>query len=315
MNLIIFIESIKKINQFKPDIIHVQGCYLPELFILLFLKFLRDYRLITTFHDAKAHIGSEYLLHRLTREWFLKKSDGIFVHGKQQKDILIKEHGINENKVHVIPMGEHNVNPFKRYIRIEPYPDKNIVLFFGRIAFYKGIEYLVKCEPVIHREVPGAKIIIAGKESIGKLDVGYLEKCKREIINKNNFLIYDQYIDGKLGAELFQKASVVVLPYIEASQSGVIPVAYAFKKPVVVTNTGALPEIVDDGKTGFVVPTKDTGALAEAIIKLLKDEKLREEMGEAGYKKLNTDLSWDKISGITTEVYKKALEEKLNHEN
>jgi glycosyltransferase involved in cell wall biosynthesis len=100
------------------------------------------------------------------------------------------------------------------------------------------------------------------------------------------------------------------LPYIEASQSGVIPTAYGFKKPVVVTSAGSIPEIVDDGITGFIVPPKDVNALAEAIIKLLKDRELRRKMGENAYKKLKKDLSWDNIAEKTIQVYKETIGER-----
>jgi glycosyltransferase involved in cell wall biosynthesis len=93
----------------------------------------------------------------------------------------------------------------------------------------------------------------------------------------------------------------------------VISSAYGFKKPVVATDVGSIPEIVDDGVTGFIVPPKNPEALAEAIIKLLKDEKLRKQMGENAYKKLKTDLSWDNIAEKTIEVYREAINEHKNN--
>jgi len=127
------------------------------------------------------------------------------------------------------------------------------------------------------------------------------------MINRANFIVHNYRIPYKEGAEIFQRCSVVALPYIDASQSGVISTAYGFKKPVVVTDVGAIPEIVDDRKTGFIVPPKNSGALADAIVKLLKDEKLRREMGENAYKKLKTDMSWNKIAEKTIKVYKEAM--------
>lgn len=82
-------------------------------------------------------------------------------------------------------------------------------------------------------------------------------------------------------------------------------IVFGFKKPVVVTDVGAIPEIVDDGVTGFIVPPRNSEAPAEAIIKLLKDEKLRKQMGENTYKKLKTDLSWDNIAEKTIEDAKR----------
>ncbi len=164
------------------------------------------------------------------------------------------------------------------------------------------MEYLIKAEPLITKEVPDAKIIIAGMGEDFK-------KYENMMINRDNFIVHNYRISYKEGAELLQRCSLVVLPYIDASQSGVIPTAYGFKKPVVVTDVGAIPEIVDDGITGFIVPPRNTEALADAIVKLLKNEDLRKQMGETAYKKLKTDLSWDNIAEKTIEVYKKAIED------
>lgn len=301
-NFVNVYKVIKEIYYFNPDIIHVQ----PLTYIdLLILSFIYKYPLIATIHDPKLHLGEETLFSRFAAYYLRMRSSRIFVHGKILKEIMVKEYNLPDNKVCAIPMGEHNSSMFMKYLRKEIKCENHTILFFGRIGRYKGLEYLIQAEPIISKNIPDLKIIVAGKP-VGKVN---MEKFKK-MMNKGNYLVYDSFIDWELGAELFQKASVIVLPYIEATQSGVIPVAYAFKKPVVVTRVGALPEIVDDGKTGLIVPPKDPEALADAIIKLLKDEKLRKEMGEAGYKKLKTDMSWDKISEIIIEAYKEVLNDK-----
>lgn len=75
-----------------------------------------------------------------------------------------------------------------------------------------------------------------------------------------------------------------------------IPIAYAFKKPVIASSVGAIPEVVDNGLTGYLVPPKDIGAIANAIIKLMNNDVLRNTMGENGYKKSETELSWKVIA-------------------
>jgi glycosyltransferase involved in cell wall biosynthesis len=255
---------------------------------------------VATFHDVKLHAGENSWKANFIRYWERKYSDKIIVHGEKLKEQMIEEYNVPEEKVHAIPIGEHEVAPFKKYEREDIKEDGNLILFFGRIYEYKGLEYLIKAEPMITEQVPDTKIFIAG---IGE----DFKKYERMMINRNNFIVHNYRIPYKEGAELFQRCSVVVLPYIDASQSGVVSTAYGFKKPVVVTNVGGIPEIVDDGVTGFIVPPKNPEALAEAIIKLLKDEKLRKQMGENAYKKLKTDLSWDNIAEKTIEVYKMAI--------
>ena len=300
-NIILMYKLFKQIATFNPDIIHVQGGH-PWFPFILPLLHIKKYLLVTTFHDVKPHIGENHLRTRFINYCGRICSDKIIVHGEKLREQMIKEYDIPSEKVHAIPLGEHEVAPFKKYERKDLKEDGNLILFFGRIWEYKGLEYLIKAEPLITMEVPDAKIIIAGRGENFK-------KYENMMINRDNFVIHNYRIPYKKGAELFQKSSVVVLPYIDASQSGVIPTAYGFKKPVVVTNVGSIPEIVDDGATGFIVPPKDVNALAEAIIKLLKDDRLRKEMGENAYKKLKIDLSWDKNAEKTIEVYKGVIED------
>jgi alpha-maltose-1-phosphate synthase len=297
-SLLIFRTFVKIICDFKPDVIHLQlGGYIVDLALLPFFK---NYPLVSTFHDVKLHPGESSLISSFIRYLERKCADKIIVHGKQLKKQMIKEYSISENKIRSISIGEHEVAPFKRYLKPDLQEDGNLVLFFGRIWKYKGLEYLIMAEPLITKEVPDAKIVIAGTGE-------KFQKYENMMVNKGNFIIHNYRISYNEGAELFQRCSLVVLPYIDASQSGVIPTAYGFKKPVVVTSVGSIPEIVDDGITGYIVPPRDVNALAEAIIKLLKDDKLRKQMGENAYIKLKTDLSWDNIAEKTIQVYKEAI--------
>jgi len=102
---------------------------------------------------------------------------------------------------------------------------------------------------------------------------------------------------------LFSRCSLVVLPYIDGSQTGIIPIAYAFKKPVVVTNVGAIPEMVDDGVTGIIIKPKDHIELSKAIISLLSNPQHLREMGDNSFQKMKNDMSWVKIGQKTTDLY------------
>jgi len=124
---------------------------------------------------------------------------------------------------------------------------------------------------------------------------------------KDKFCVINKYIPSREVGVIFEKASVVVLPYREASQSGVIPIAYAFGKPVVATRVGSIPEVVKDGKTGILVPPEDPDALAEAIIFLLKNEVKRKEMGKEAKNYGEEELSWDKAAKKTFLLYKKLI--------
>jgi glycosyltransferase involved in cell wall biosynthesis len=162
------------------------------------------------------------------------------------------------------------------------------------------LEYLIRAEPLITAEVPSAKIVIAGQGE-------NFERYRRLIKNPEQFLVLNQYISPEQQTELFRQASLVVLPYVEASQSGVIPVAYTFAKPVVATTVGALPEMVDDGRTGYLVPPRDPEALAVAIVRLLKDRHLRRRVGQNGKRKIDSECSPEVVSRQTLAVYRAAV--------
>jgi glycosyltransferase involved in cell wall biosynthesis len=294
-----FDTLFKQILYVDPDIVHILIKHPWFIPIVPLLK-LKKYPLVVTIHDIESHEGERSFIASISSNMLMKWADEIFVHGEKLKNQLADK-GVSRDKIIVIPHGDYSF--FTEY-KNDTIKEEDAVLFFGRIVDYKGLEYLIKAEPLITKQFPDIKIIVAGGGDFS----GY----ERLIANKKKFEIVNKFIPDKQVAELFQRTRIVVLPYIEASQSGIIPIAYAFKKPVVATDVGAIPEVVDDGVTGFIVPPRDSDALAEAIIKLLQDEKLRKRMGENAYIKMKEELSWDKIAEKTIEVYKEAINEHKN---
>jgi glycosyltransferase involved in cell wall biosynthesis len=288
----ILLRAIDKIN---PDVVHIT---IMHPWLIFALPFLRKYPLVATIHDIGMHRGEWHPVWALSVWMLIRYADKVFVHGTRSMSTLV-DRGVSNSKITIIPHGDYSF--FTKYSQRD-IEETNTVLFFGRIVDYKGLEYLIKAEPLITEKEPDVKIIIAGE--------GDFEKYRKLIKYARNFEIFNRFISEEKVAGLFQTAKVIVLPYTEGTQSGIIPIAYAFKKPVVVTNVGDIPEVVDDGKTGFIVPPRDEKALADAIIKLLKDDELRKQMGENAYKKMKEELSWDKIAEKTIEVYKEAIKDK-----
>ena len=108
-------------------------------------------------------------------------------------------------------------------------------------------------------------------------------------------------------AGLFQRSTLSVLPYIEASQSGVANLSYGMGVPVVASDIGGLGELVKSGEDGLLVPAGDVQALAEAIIHLLSDTQLQEKMRAAALKRCQQDLNWSNIAAQTVQVYEQAI--------
>lgn len=286
----------KLINDFRPDIIHTQD--LGDYRIYLALLMLRKTALVNTVHDATSHPG--YIVKAVPRRLKNKlrgMADKLIVHGENIKSQL-HEQGYKPNKVAVVQHGSYTF--YKKWAsKVDEEP--STVLMFGKIHEYKGIKYLIEAEPLISARIPDVKIAIVGAGP-------YWQKLEPLIQNPERFELNIKTVMDEEIADIFQHATVVVLPYVEASQSGVLNIAYAFGKPVVVTNVGSLPEIVENGVTGLIVPPGDPVQLADAIVKLLENADLRKAMGAKGYERATTgDLSWSKVALETMKVYETAL--------
>ena len=173
--------------------------------------------------------------------------------------------------------------------------------FFGRIWPYKGLDFLIKVEPLISEVIPNLKIVVAGHGE-------NIDQYKKKIKNKANFKFYNHFIEVKEVSKFFQKASIIVIPYKEATQSGLIPLAYSFSKSVVATSVGGLPEQMQDGIQGFLIPPGDEGYFASKIIQLLRDEELRTKLGNNARNYYDTVLSGSEISSSIIKTYKKTLQ-------
>jgi glycosyltransferase involved in cell wall biosynthesis len=294
-NILMISEIIRKISKFKPDIIHIQK---GHPWFNLALPLLRRYCLLTTIHDVILLDWPSQRIPAFTYKPPIKYATQLIVHGQRLKETMVREFNRAADDIHVLPRGVNSI--YTRYIDGPLMEEPHTILYFGRIWEYKGIRYLIEAEPFITEKIPDAKIIIAGEGE-------NFEKYRKMMVHPERFTVLDKFIPHKMVAELFQKASLVVLPYIDGSQSGVIPQAYAFKKPVVITDVGSLPENVDHGITGYIVPPRDTKRLAEAIIDLLADDDKRKRMGGNAFKKTQEELAWKNIAPRTVEVYKKAL--------
>jgi glycosyltransferase involved in cell wall biosynthesis len=289
-------QLVSRIRAFNPDVIHLQLGHM--WFNLLALPLLRRFPLVLTVHDPLIHVGDEQT--GKTPQWIFDRAyyraRERIVHAPQVKEVLVKRLGIPADTVHVTPyvfVGDVDVHAV-RGVQEEP-----AILFFGRIWPYKGLEYLIKAEPLITAKIPQAKIVIAGTGED-------FQRYRTMMVNPERFEILNEYVSDEKRAELFSRASVVVMPYVEASQSHVPSLAYRCGKPVVATNVGGLPEMVEDGKTGFLVPPRDVDALAAAIVRLMESKSMRKEFAENGMHKLNVECAPEVVGRMTRVVYRRA---------
>jgi 1,2-diacylglycerol 3-alpha-glucosyltransferase len=154
---------------------------------------------------------------------------------------------------------------------------------------------------LVEHEIPTAKLLVVGKEASPTYSSMLRQISPTSVIFAGS--VSDEELPYYYAAcDIYATATLwegFDLPIVEAQSC---------EKPVVAFNIGPHPEIIENGTTGFIVPPTNVNALAEAIIKLLKDDKLRQEMGENAYKTVKEKFSWDKIAQRTLQVYEEAID-------
>jgi glycosyltransferase involved in cell wall biosynthesis len=286
---------VRAIRAYAPDVVHVQGSHLWFNFAL---PLLRRHPLVITAHDVTRHPGdaASRKTPQIVMDLSLRFADHLIVHAERLRRELVDGRGLAARRVHVIPL----VALVAEHPAAESVDGPPQILFFGRLWPYKGLEYLIRAEPLISAEVPEARIVIAGQGED-------FERYRLLMTDPARFVVHNRFLSSEERNLLFAESAVVVLPYVEASQSAVVPVAYAFAKPVVATDVGGLPEAVEHERTGLLVPARDERALADAVVRLLRDVQLRIRLGEAGRRKLETEWSPAVIAEQTARVYERAI--------
>ncbi len=235
--------------------------------------------------------------------------DHLFLHGAANVARFTELYpGVPQARVHSIEMGslvvlepgaESDVDLRARHGFA---PDAPVVVFFGTLLPSKGIEDLIAAFVTVHARRPDARLLIAGHPS-RRMEDGGLERLAGGLGIGDAVTVNAQYVpNDELGA-LMGMARVVVLPYRSATQSGALQVAYAYGRPVVATRVGALPEVVEEGRSGYVVAPEKPAELAEAILRLVDDPESAERMGGHARHLSQTKHSWSSIAAGILAVY------------
>jgi glycosyltransferase involved in cell wall biosynthesis len=174
---------------------------------------------------------------------------------------------------------------------------KNVILFFGYIRQYKGLMNIIEALPLIRKQISNAHLLVVGEFYDNPQP--YLDTIKRLGLG-SDITIINKFVANEAVHLYFTAANVVVLPYNEATQSGILSIAYGFAKPVVITDVGGLAELVDDGKTGFIVPPHDVPKLAESVIRYFVEN--REQTFSHNIEAKRQENSFNKIRIVFEEI-------------
>ncbi len=298
------------LKELNPDIVHFTELYPHSALFTRLYNIDKNYPVICTFHATFKSFLFSPRQYGLTKAIVFSIAEllkrlvdpkKIIVHTENDKKTLISR-GLDPSKIEVIPHGAYSF--FKNFVRINEDSKEKVVLFFGYIQENKGLEYLLKAMKIVMRNIKDVKLVIAGEGDLRRYNT-LLDK-----LDSSRLEIYNEFISNEFAAQLFKRASVVVLPYTHhRGHSGVLTIALSFGKPVVVANVGDLPNMIENGREGFIVPPRDSKAPADAIIKILRDDKLRKNMSRNALKK-SEKLSWDNIAKMHMKVYEGVLNER-----
>jgi len=236
----------------------------------------------------------------------------VFVHTAEMKKALSVDYGIPMEKLTVLTFPVNNVTPRTCLTRADARtalnlaPQEKVILFFGNIAPYKGLDVLVRALPAVHSSLGKFRLLV----------VGGIKKGERDYFDHVNELIHElgvsDLVEQKIGyldedkVELYLKsADVLVLPYKRIFQSGVLFLSYSFGLPVVATDAGSLREEIIEGKTGFVCRSDDAANLAEQILRYFSSDLFANLDARRPWiiNHANTNYSWERLAVKTREIY------------
>lgn len=239
-------------------------------------------------HDARPH--STYSVRRfvsarfglLVRRRLFSLVDRIVVLSENTRSELLKSNPEHQGKVIVVPLGAHAIAAGTMQVPPEIDGDTGqFVLFFGRLDKQKGIGTLLSAARSFDDHI---KTVIAGNGVLSSLERRLLGECR-------NVTLINRYILDQEMEWLFRHCGVVVLPYRDATQSGVLPIAYFFGRPVVASDIPGIREFVDDGVTGYLCGSKEDFAFR--VNELFGDRCALSRMGDAARCYYERRLDWN----------------------
>lgn len=280
-NILLHLKLAMKMLFFRPDVVHVTFPLAgPE-----FPMYLLRRKMVLTVHDPEFHSGEGSLKMERQRKIAFSLTPKLVLLNKGQRFGFTRKYHI-EKPILVNRLGAYDT---LEALKGEPVQKGDYILHFGRISPYKGIDVLCEAMNKVRETIPSLRCIIAGGGQM------YFDFKPYE--SNPNIELHNRYIPAEELGSLIDGSLFCVCPYTDATQSGVVSSAFAFNKPVIASNVGALGETVIDSVTGKLVPANDADALSAAIISLANDRASLESMS-ANILNARTSgpMSWKQIA-------------------
>lgn len=284
----------QQIRQRRPDVLLFPMFHSWSPFLQFYL---REIPAVVVVHDPNPHPGDwDWILENFS----IRRAARCVLLSETLKPALIQR-GVSPQQIDVIPLGLlfDPVTP-ARAAHKEGLP---VILFFGRITPYKGLDVLL----LAYRELIAtnqAQLLIVGE--------GRIEPYRALLDGLETVEVINRWIPDEDIAPLFDRADVLVLPYTSATQSGVLTIAAAHRLPVVATRTGGLVEQIRAGETGLLVEPGSSEQLRRALQQLLENPQQAAALGAALAQDFTANRSWEKIANLFLESCRKAAGSLIN---
>jgi len=321
-----WINFLLEATKENPDVVHIQ--YTPTicgpvfpLFLLILNKLRPRIRIVTTAHEKagvyEKHLSRSAIALFSRYENIVHRASGrIIVLAEDHRNELIRKTGVAEDRIVVIPHGIDNLSEVtqeetEEFRAQHGLGDSTLIVVFGALRPAKGIEYLISAFARVLAISNDLTLVIAGAVPAGS------EKYLASLIDLveelgiGDHVCITGYLDESMIPAMVATSTIMVLPYVRATQSAVLHnEAISYAKPVIVTGVGGIEEIVIENDIGMVVPPRDAEALSQAIDTMLNDEDLRRRFSEnAG--RLKEEYSWRSIGKMHRQVYETLLAEEV----
>ncbi len=275
-----------------------------EVIVIALAKLIRR-KIVVTVHDIESLAGPVAGKKRATG-WAYRLADCIIVHNKTSMKEL-ENIGVPSTKINVVAHGTDlgvirkmpSAAEAKRALGIDE--SAKVILFFGQIKDAKGLDILIRALPEVAHEVPSIVLLIAGRP--WKTTFAPYDLLIDEIGIRARCSVHIGHVPDEAVALYYAAADIVALPYRRIYQSGVLLMAMAYGRPVVVSDLPGMVEIVTDGVNGYVFHQGPKNDLASILIDALTDERGRQQVASRASEYIQENHDWNRIGAMTSQLY------------
>jgi glycosyltransferase involved in cell wall biosynthesis len=290
-----------KIRKIKPDIIHAQslGVAVPTLISERILKI----PYVIWGQGSDIYLPGKFT--RMTSKPMLQNADAVLA---LTEDMKQKMREICDRDISVVPNGI-DLKRFEISSGDKKDSSAKTIIFVGRLHPVKGVQYLIEAMAIVHLETPDVKLVIVGDG----VERARLEELAERLNLKGSIQFAGQVPQESI-PRLMHQADVFALSSLSESFGIVNLEAMAAGLPIVATNVGGIPDIVEEGVNGYLVNAKNPDELADRILVLLQNDEMREEMSANNREKAELYM-WDKVAGTVERIYFECLGNKTSGKN